>query len=970
MLSRVPAVAALVMCAGAAVSQTEWVNAAGGSWNTASNWSPMDVPNSLVETALLGDLGVAYTVGFNLSASILGVTLHMGNTLEIEASRIFSLGSGGFINNGLIIINPTGSSVDALFRAIDPTSITGTGHIELNSITADLGDARLSGTGSGVLTIGPGQVVAGSGLLTGPIMLEGTINPDRNGRDIQLAGDIDASAGGIIFGSGGGKAMLSGTIVGGAISSVEAQGAAATINGSTSTGDNGVRPGATLSILGGGLVNEGRWVVNTSASTTNALVRSTEPATIYGSGTIELNSITADINDAQLSGSVDATLTIGQDQTVNGSGSVSGPVHLLGTINADRKNRDIAVSGSITASSSGTMQGTNDGTIAFQGSLAGGHLAGGVEAQLSTGNLDGVTSTGINGLRPGATLSVINAGLVNNGTWIINTTGSTTNALLRSTTPSSISGIGKLELNSITADFNDAQIAGAAGATLTIGSGQTISGSGAVYGPMVLDGAINADRTARDIVVSGSINAGIDGMLWGSNGGAVSLRGTLSGGHIAGNVEADFSQAIYDGVSASGVNGVRPGATLSLAGGGLSNNGTIVVNTVGSSTNAHMRSIAPAAIVGDGNIELNSITADLGDAQIAGATDAELTIGSTQTISGSGSVAGPIVLDGMISADRNGREIAVSGQIDASAGGVMQGTNGGTVTLSGMMTGGVWLGGVEGSGSASRVDATTLEGVNGVRHGATLNIGAGGMTNNGTLVINPAGSSTNARLNTSETVTIGGSGIILLNATTADLGDAQMGTTGDGSVTIGQHQTIAGRGALDGSLTILGTLDPGSDSDRTSLIHIGALPTLADTTQLKFDIAGAAINDYDRLTTSNQGLSLDGTLEIELLDGYVPPFNTRFTLISGQNIVGQPHTVLVPQVGLGIFRLQITATKVEAVWTCEADVNADGVLDFFDVQYFLNAYTSQALYGDYNGDGLIDFFDVQAFLNDYALGCF
>ncbi len=970
MLNRVSAVAALVVCAGAAVSQTEWINPAGGNWNAASNWSPMDVPNSLSETALLGDLGTPYTVAFNLTASILGVTLGIGNTLEIEANRIFSLGGDGFVNNGLIVINPLGSSVDALFRAIENTQITGTGRIELNSITNDLGDARLNSDGTSVLTIGAGQTVAGSGSLTGPIRLEGTINPDRSGRDIQLAGVIDASSGGTIFGSGGGTAMLSGTLVGGDISDVEIQGSIAIINGSTSTGDNGVRAGGTLNLLSGGLVNEGRWVVNTSASTINALMRSTESATISGSGTIELNSITADLNDAQLAGSAGATLTIDQDQTVSGSGTVSGSVHLLGTIDADRENRDIAVSGSITAASSGSMRGTNGGTVSLQGSLTGGTLAGGVEAQFSIGSLDGVTSTGTNGLRPGATLNIINSGLVNNGTWIINTTGSTTNSLLRSLTPSSITGIGKLELNSITADLNDAQIAGTIDAALNIGSGQTISGSGAVYGPIVLNGAINADRMARDILVSGSIDASGGGMLSGTNDGAVSLRGTLNGGHIAGNVEADFSQATYDGVAASGVNGVRPGATLSLAGGGLSNNGTIVVNTVGSTTNALVRSIAPAAISGDGNIELNSVTADLNDAQIAGNTDATLTIGSTQSISGSGAVYGPIALDGTINANRSEREIVVSGSIDATGGGRMEGTNGGTTVLSGTMTGGTWLGGVEGSGAACSVDATTLEGLNGVRHAATLNIGQGGMTNNGTLVINPAGSTTNARLNTSETATIDGNGVIELNAASADLGDAQMGTTGDGSLTIGQDQAITGRGTIGGSITMQGTLDPGSNSDPTSLFQFSQPPTLANTARLKFDIAGASINDYDRLTISGLGLSLNGQLEIELLDGYVPPFNTRFTLITGQNITGQPHTVLVPQVGLGIFRLQITATKVEAVWTCEADVNADGVLDFFDVQYFLNAYTNQALYGDYNGDGLIDFFDVQAFLNDYALGCF
>lgn len=54
---------------------------------------------------------------------------------------------------------------------------------------------------------------------------------------------------------------------------------------------------------------------------------------------------------------------------------------------------------------------------------------------------------------------------------------------------------------------------------------------------------------------------------------------------------------------------------------------------------------------------------------------------------------------------------------------------------------------------------------------------------------------------------------------------------------------------------------------------------------------------------------------------------------------------------------------------CPADLNADGVLDFFDLQAFLIGFAAQASPGDYNADGLFDFFDVQAYLNAYSSGC-
>ena len=51
---------------------------------------------------------------------------------------------------------------------------------------------------------------------------------------------------------------------------------------------------------------------------------------------------------------------------------------------------------------------------------------------------------------------------------------------------------------------------------------------------------------------------------------------------------------------------------------------------------------------------------------------------------------------------------------------------------------------------------------------------------------------------------------------------------------------------------------------------------------------------------------------------------------------------------------------------CPADLNGDGMLNFFDVSLFLQGYNTGA---DYNGDGSTNFFDVSAFLTDYNMGC-
>ncbi len=51
-----------------------------------------------------------------------------------------------------------------------------------------------------------------------------------------------------------------------------------------------------------------------------------------------------------------------------------------------------------------------------------------------------------------------------------------------------------------------------------------------------------------------------------------------------------------------------------------------------------------------------------------------------------------------------------------------------------------------------------------------------------------------------------------------------------------------------------------------------------------------------------------------------------------------------------------------------ADLNGDGVLNFFDVSLFLNAYSSGDLVADFNGDGILSFFDVSSFLGYFNQG--
>lgn len=61
--------------------------------------------------------------------------------------------------------------------------------------------------------------------------------------------------------------------------------------------------------------------------------------------------------------------------------------------------------------------------------------------------------------------------------------------------------------------------------------------------------------------------------------------------------------------------------------------------------------------------------------------------------------------------------------------------------------------------------------------------------------------------------------------------------------------------------------------------------------------------------------------------------------------------------------------QINVTVTCGADLTADGVLDFFDIQAFLAALAANEPDADTNVDGAFDFFDVLVFLDAFSAGC-
>lgn len=68
--------------------------------------------------------------------------------------------------------------------------------------------------------------------------------------------------------------------------------------------------------------------------------------------------------------------------------------------------------------------------------------------------------------------------------------------------------------------------------------------------------------------------------------------------------------------------------------------------------------------------------------------------------------------------------------------------------------------------------------------------------------------------------------------------------------------------------------------------------------------------------------------------------------------------------------LTTTATLIAAgVPRCDADLNADGVIDFFDYADFIEAFESGSPLADFNQDNFLDFFDYADFVQAFESGC-
>ncbi len=373
--------------------------------------------------------------------------------------------------------------------------------------------------------------------------------------------------------------------------------------------------------------------------------------------------------------------------------------------------------------------------------------------------------------------------------------------------------------------------------------------------------------------------------------------------HLGESGGGNASLTITDGgnVTLEGRDGANPNVTLGVANG---TRGQITVDGFGSQMN--VLGAGSEIVVGDaGDGTLNAMNSGI-------VRGLDLTIG--QRASGVGTVnvtdGGSIDLNG-VTGDGDGPRVVV-GQAGE-----------GTINVE---AGSVRIFGQESSGSLVLGEAFGSEGVVNLTNGAArLTVGGdeGGITiigeagtgrlnilNSGQLTSPNGGISVVAKESTSEGyVTVDGGGsrwdagtslYVGLDVNTANgnvLGEGgeavisviNGGTIEADSIYIG-NGLVTGVGNLNGDVVNQGgVIAPGAN---LGLLTVGGDLTL-ETGQVDLELSGLEARNFDRITVDGD-VSLGGTLNVTLINGYIPALGDSFDVIVGDDISGRFSTVNLP----------------------------------------------------------------------------
>lgn len=718
--------------------------------------------------------------------------------------------------------------------------------------------------------------------------------------------------------------------------------------------------------------------------------------------------------------------TQGPSHTIHGMGNISGAITNNGSIISDVPgntlffNTDNQVNNNLYRVANASTMELNgvsvdqsgggqihllDGTLSLKNAtIVGGSITPGAGSALvnsGTSNFDQVQVSAPISINTGNTMTVTN-GIVNDSIITINHTNGGFATFLRFNDSTTLSGTGHTVLGG---SGNRAHLSTDAGQTLTIGSSQTVRGLGEINASLINNGTIDADVSGQTLFLLTedktnnaliSVQPGAS-MLIGSvsitqspgaqidaGDGSISLsNATIIGGSItsgSGAVTQTSGTSTLDQVTNTGQLNLHTGSTLAVVN-GLENNATLSINPGNGGFATSLLFNDSSTLSGSGDTVLDGSASR---AQINSAPGQTPTIGPAQTVRGFGQIHASLINEGLISADNSQKldlltnnkinnglfqvspasNMSITGiEIDQTGGGQML-ANDGVLALSGTTIKGGTLdtllaGSILATGNSTYQNLVNLATTN-INTGVALEI-VGTVTNHGTISINYQNGGFATSLTTTTPATIDGIGDVILAGSTS-----RSQITGVG-ITLGAGQTLRGYGQVNGPLTLHGTLAPGFSVGE---IEASAPITLSNTSTYEVEVSGPTTHDT---IDSSSTFHADGTLDLSLLDGFVPTTAFVATIVTADaGVTGTFDTLVAPPPPLDprlTYKIGYFDTEIRVGAVCDSDVDFNGELDFFDVSLFLSLFAQQDPSVDYNNDSQFDFFDVSLFLSTFGAGC-
>jgi hypothetical protein len=934
------------------------VNNAGGNI-TANGGTVQLLANTVVQGGTLNSLNggtlvtpAGNTVTLDGSTASGAITLSSGSTYTEAGGNSQTNVLGSIINNGTFVVDG-GGAANGFLNLNASTTISGGGTVTLSTNSSGGGSAYIQGNsktltntdntiqgdgiiGNGSLALnnagtvdanvsGGGLLLNGSGGVTNTNLLEAT-----GGGFLQLLGLTVNNAGGNISANGGTVQLLGSTVVqGGTLNSVNG-GTLVTPSNNTVTLDGSTHGALTLSsgstyteaggnsqtnILGT-ITNNGTFVVD-GGGAANGLLNLNNNTTLGGSGgKITLFTQSSGGGNAYIQGN-GMTLT-NTNNTIQGEGIIgNGSLALVnqsgGVIDANSTGSgaisSLSLNGSGNITNAGLLEATNNGVLAINGIVvnnSGGNItangsnaqvqfSGGADIQGGTLNTKsggsmvtpGGTTVTLDGKTHGAlTLSAgstyttaggndqtnILGTVNNNGTFVVDG-GGAANGFLNLTGNTTLQGTGKgvVTLSTQNSGGGSAYIQGN-GMTLT-NTNNTIQGEGVIgNGTLSL---INGSK--------GTIFANVSGFTLLLNGsGTITNNGTFK-------VATGSLLHVQNGPFTNFSGTTLTGGTYNIT--GTAQAGTLQIDELGSTGGEIVTNSANIILSGPFSAFVDASGHDALSAFNTNSTKGSFTINSGRNFT----TAGNFTNNGTLTVGSSNSTFVVSGNLTNFSGTTLTGgtynvtgtlqfnganivTNAAKITLSGPSWKIVDQSAHNGLAAFASNSST---GTFGLASGAKFTT-AGNFANSGTL-----------SFATGTTFTVGGPGVLTQTAGK---------TTDDGTVTDSggfnlNGGSLFGKGTVAGNLTdSTGTITPGDSSTMTGILK--GTGTYTQGSNGVLDIAIGGINpgtQFDQLNITGAA-TLNGTLNITRLHGYVPPIGQQFKIVNFASATG----TFVNVTGLGI----------------------------------------------------------------------